>query len=466
MSTCKYHPLKPALYFCRHCNSHICDYCCDENPTATEEDGRRCFICSKPVQFLGAAHSVEPFWRRLDKIYRYGFTSQALTAIVVCSFLTLLSLYNPWLILIPTILLTRYSFNCLSETANGNMKAPTLYDSFNGGIQLMLQLIGIVLIAGGLVTLASMFLGGEVGALVGLLVIFLLPAIFILLAINGTLSEAINPSNIGRLIAAAGAPYIIMLLFIFVMMASIGLINTMIGDGHRAMQFIAQNLVSNYYTVVIFHLMGYLVFQKQDAFGYYAADSDYAREPRSQTEIELAHIEVLVKEGYYQHALEMYRELLPKHFNNLALWEKCLKLMCQVGEPTQVAKFADQFLPRLLSRDDEFAVAKVYREILEAARGYQPRQSDLAIRLGQILFNMGDHREVARLLNNFHKRHQDKREIYDAYNLLANSLDRIPTMEKKANSYRVFLESLQGQMDKEREKELRDNPLAKFTKRV
>lgn len=442
MSHCKYHPLMAARYYCRHCQTHTCDQCCDEQPAADEGNGRRCFICSRPVTDLGAAFTVEPFWRRLDKIYRYGFSGNAITVIIVCSLLTMASLYNPWLILIPSIVMTRYSFNCLEHTALGKLNAPPLSQSFTGGIRLLLQLIAILILAVGFIGVCGYFLGPEMAALAGLLVLFIAPAVFILLAINGTLNEAINPGNLGQLIAATGAPYIIMLLFVFVMTASVGLLNTLIGDSHQAIQFFAQNLVSNYYTVVIFHLMGYLVFQKQEALGYYAADSEFNREPRSAFEIEQARIEVLVKEGHYQPALDVYRDLLPKHRTQVALWEKCLKLICQVGEPDQVKRFADQALPLLLARDDDFYVANVYRDIVAKAPTYQPMRSQNSIRLGQILFNLGDYRAVAKLLNQFHKRHQDPKEIAIAYDLLASALERIPGLEPKAKNYRTYLSRL------------------------
>ncbi|BFM09093.1 DUF4013 domain-containing protein [Halioxenophilus aromaticivorans] len=444
MSQCKYHPLVASRYHCQQCQSHTCDKCCDENPTGDQDVGRRCFTCGQTVTDMGSAHSAAPFWRRLDKIYRYGLSANALVVIAACSLLTVFSLYNPWLLIIPSIILTRYSFNCLEQTALGSMKAPSLTNSFSGGITLLVQLTVIILLAGGLVAVCAYYLGPNMAALAGFVVLFTLPAIFILLAINGTLGEAISPANIGQMISATGATYIIMLLFIFVMVASVGVINALIGDGHEHVQFFAQNLVANYYTVVVFHLMGYLVFQKQEALGFYASDSDFSREPRTEFEIEQARIEVLVKEGQYEHALDAYRDVLPKHPNNIALWEKCLKLMCFVGTEQQVSRFADQILPRLINKDDDFYIAKIYRDILRKAPQFRPKRSANTLRIAQVLFALGDYRAVAKLLHEFHKRHsEDNREIYAAYDLLANSLERIPGLEPKAKNYRVFLKRLE-----------------------
>lgn len=465
MSHCKYHPLAPATYYCRACQINTCDQCCGEHNQAGDEDSRRCFICFKPMTYLGAAHSVEPFWRRLDKIYRYGLAPQPLIAIVVCSVLSALSLYEWWLAIIPALLMTRYSFHCLDETARGKLRAPNFSESFTGGLLLIGQLFAILFVAFASLAAATQFVGPELTFLIALAELFALPAVFILLAINGTLSESLNPSNIMRLIASCGAAYIVMLLFVFVMIASVELLSAMIGEGHAFIQFTTSSIISNYYTIIVFHLMGYLVFQKQDALGFYAGDSEQTREPRSETDISLAQIEVLVKEGHYDHALDLYRELLPKNYNNLSLWQKCLRLMCIVGSKKQIARMADQILPRLLSRNDEFAVSKAYRDIKDAYPAYLPEDGELRVRLAQILFNLGDYRAVAGLLNNFHKDYQDKPLINQAYTLLANALERIPGLEEKAKSYHNYLSRLREVMEKQYQEQLKENPLAKFNKR-
>jgi tetratricopeptide (TPR) repeat protein len=457
--------LAPARYYCRNCQRFTCDTCTDENPATDVEQDRRCFICSSPVTFLGAAHSVEPFWRRINKIFQYGISKQALIAITVCSICSLIGLYSVWMLLLSSVLMVRYSFNCLEQTAYGNMSAPAFGDSFSGGIQLMLQLIGVVIVAVGALILIATAVGEEFLMLAIMVEVFVLPAVFILLAMNGNLSEALSPSNIGRLIKSTGAAYVIALIFIFILLSSVAIITEMIGEQHQGILFVAQNLVSNFYTVITFHLLGYLVFQKQDALGFYAEDSDVTREPRAEVDIQLAHIEVLVKEGRYQHAVEIYRELLPKHPNNLRLWERCLKLLVAVGSPQDISRFADQFLPRRLARDDEFAIAALYREIRLAAPAYQPRSPDTAVRIARVLFNLGDFREVVNLLNNFHKRHDDKPAIFDAYTLLSASLHKIPSLEHKAGSYEKFLKILETQIAQDREKELKENPLAKFQNR-
>ncbi len=467
MSHCKYHPLVSASYYCRHCKRFTCDNCSDENVASENDEAKRCFICRQPLSFLGAAYSVEPFWRRLNKIYRYGFKPQALQLIALTTVLTLVAQFIGifWVYILPLAISLRYSFDCLEKTAEGVMEPPQVVDSLQGGLKLLIQLIGIMILAFALLHFTSAFLGAELAIVMVLLELFLLPAVFILLAIEGSLPEAVNPSNISRLIKATGASYVIMLIFIAIMMSSVVVLDGLIGAGHSNIQIIANSMISGYYQIITFHMMGYLVFQKQDALGFYAADSSVIREPRQELDVRLAHIEVLVKEGLYQDALEIYKEILPKNYNNLSLWEKCFRLMCAVNDKDGLVRYADAYLPRIMSRNEEFATTSTYRTIINVAPDYMPQKPDICIQLAKDLLNQGDPKAAIKLLNNFHKRFNDKSLVFSAYSLLVTALEKVPNLAAKADNYRKFLAKLEADMSAEREQELKDNPLAKFMSR-
>lgn len=464
MSHCKYHPLKPASYYCRNCKLFTCESCCDENPASDDIEARRCFNCGQPLTFLGAAYSVEPFWRKLDQIYRYGFNKQSLMLIGLVTVIAFLAQYYQvtLLLLVPAIFLMRYSFQCLENTAAGKMEAPKVEESFNGGIQLLAQVIAIGGLGIALVIVVESFLGEELAIVMLCLVLIVLPANFILLAVNGDLAEAVSPSNIVQLIKSTGAAYIIMLVFLFIMSSSLVLLSSLIGAEHKNIQIITSNLITGYYSVITFHMMGYLVFQKQDALGFYAPDSSVSHEPRTELQIKTAQIEVLVKEGRYALAIEVYRELLPKNHNNLSLWEKCFKLICAVKDKEALERYSDTYLPRIMSRGDEYATVNTYRAISAVIPNYHPSKADVCNDLARDLFNQGDYKSVIKLLNNFHKRYNNKPAIFEAYTLLKSALLKTPNLAHKADSYQKFLDKLKATIDSDREKELKDNPLAKF----
>lgn len=467
MSHCKYHPLKPASYYCRNCKIFTCDVCCDENPASDDLESRRCFNCAQPLTYLGAAYSVEPFWRKLNQIYRYGFKKEALLLIALTTALSFIAEYYQFtiLLLIPAIFLLRYSFQCLENTAAGKMEAPSMKESLEGGVQLLVQVIAIGGLGIALIIAVGSFFGLELAVITLCFVLIVLPANFILLAVNGDIAEAISPSNIVQLIKSTGAAYIVMLVFLFIMSSSLLVLSSIIGTEHQNIQIIANNLVSGYYCIITFHMMGYLVFQKQDALGFYAADSSVSHDPRTELQIKTAQIEVLVKEGRYALAIEIYSELLPKNYNNLSLWEKCFKLICGVRDQDALVRFSDNYLPKIMSRGDEYATANAYRAIIAVIPNYQPSKADICTDLARDLFNQGNYKAVIKVLNNFHKRFNNKEATFEAYTLLANALAKTPALAHKAESYHKFLEKLKTTLDSDREKELKDNPLAKFMTR-
>ncbi|GLS24882.1 hypothetical protein GCM10007877_05960 [Marinibactrum halimedae] len=393
------------------------------------------------MKHLGAAHSVAPFWRELPSIYRYGFSKDALMAIFGTSLLSQLFIHFPLLLLVPTMLLTRYAFSCLQKTAGGKMHPPELGEGFSGSVKLLLQLIGVNILAVALIIVVAMFVHPTAAIVVALLEVIALPAVFILLAIDEDLKEAVNFGRISQLVASTGISYIVLLTFIAIMISSIGILNALVGDAFPHIQFFIQNTISSYYFVIIFHMLGYLVFQNQEALGFYASDSTQQDTIRSEQKIQEARIEVLVKEGEYESALEVYRQLLPKSLSPV-LWERCLTLMLAVGSQTEITRFSDNYLPKLMSRNEEFAVSKMFRSIIEKVPNYGPEDPELRISLAHTLYNAGDFKSTAKLLNNFHKRYEEATYVIEAYTLLANAIEKIPTMASKAESYRKFCNKL------------------------
>ena len=123
---CKYHPIEAATYFCSRCQKYTCDSCSNED---THSGGVSCFLCSRPLKSLGSAATEEPFWRRLDKSFKYPLNTYALVMIVGVSILSSILAYVPFAILWQLMLtgaMVSYCFACLKQTAIGNFTAPDI----------------------------------------------------------------------------------------------------------------------------------------------------------------------------------------------------------------------------------------------------------------------------------------------------------------------------------------------------
>ncbi|MGI9305244.1 MAG: hypothetical protein ACR2RB_21455 [Gammaproteobacteria bacterium] len=395
------------------------------------------------MESLGAAHSAQPFWRRLASVYRYAFSLPAMGVILLASLVSMAA--SSILLLVSTVLLTRYYFCCLENTARGELKAPGVIDCFGGGFTLFVRLILIYIVAAGAVGLIFTAFGLTAGVLASVSLTIALPAIFILLAIHGELLSALNPARILEFLRLTGLSYWLMLVFIFIMLGSVQLLGTLISNADPNAALVVQSGISSYYMITIFHMMGYVVFQNQEALGFYAVDKTAIKKVRTELQVQQAGIEVLVKEGLYERALELYRRLLPEAPDNLGLWTNCFRFLCATRNREALTRLARRFFPLVMEHQGDFAVAQTWRSLIAVVPDYAPDKADLRIRLARALHDVDDNKAVVRLLRSFHKQFDDSEQVSRAYELMASALERIPEQAAKAPQYRQFAARLSRQ---------------------
>jgi hypothetical protein len=166
------------------------------------------------LESLGAANTVEPFWRRLPEAFKYPLNSSSMSLIVGTSIISVLATLMPFLLILSVLMylfaagsILKYSFSCLERTALGEMKAPDVMDAYQGGIKLLFQLVLITIILSAVVGIAGYYLGNAIGGFLLVVVVFSFPAILIRFAQTENMLEAMNPLHALGLIAAIGLPY-------------------------------------------------------------------------------------------------------------------------------------------------------------------------------------------------------------------------------------------------------------------
>ncbi len=163
---------------------------------------------------------------------------------------------------------TKYALEVLRDTAYGNLDPPEFSANIQDGTLLKFLLVCII-IAGiivytGIVTAS---LGVTAFAAIMLLVVF--PAITMSLAIDESLTSAINPGTWVRIISRIGLVYglVVVLLFAGFMtsqwwaLVAQGLIANILGST-------IASAIKNWNLIVAFHLMGYLVYHYRNQLGF------------------------------------------------------------------------------------------------------------------------------------------------------------------------------------------------------
>lgn len=441
MDSCRYHPTVAASWHCRHCARTFCDDCVGQAPHNRHET--TCLLCDAPVDSLGGAGDAEPFWRRLEESFRYPLTLDAGGVIIGGALLGTVAIYLPpifavLLSLFVAGVVVRYSFNCLMSTAQGRLVAPDIVESYGGGISLLFKLLIMLIAVSVLIGLAVTFLGPALGGLIALVVLVLVPAMIMLFAAQDSLRAGLDLRAAWRLVGAIGMPYGVLLGLMLVMMTSVAVIEELLG-GTDFLALTLQSAASNYYSIVMFHIMGYCLFQYQRELGYVAErDDGSTRAPKSERELIDARISVLVKEGRYEDALKAYSTAVKRFPDDRVLGRRCLDFLLATRQEKLLDDYASAFFERALRQPDPAPLAPDYHAVRRVLPSYMPDTAELRVALARELQERGEARHAVQLLNGLHKAFPKYGGLAEAYALMAEVLESLPRLAGQAEKYRAF----------------------------
>jgi len=281
------------------------------------------------------------------------------------------------------------------------------------------------------------------------LIVIGLPAMIVVYAMTENIFEALNPVKLVALVTKIGLPYGLILAILMIMMASVGSLSQLIGQ-QSVITLALQSVVSNYYAVVMFHLMGYMIFQYQHCLGYTAESSQQALQgQRADNDKVLARIKLLIKEGYWSVAEKEFAQALKRYSNdeqlntNFFLFTLSKKTGDAKKERLRCEKIADGYLAYLLRTDQKDRLYHNYNRARLALPDYRPQAPELRYELAILCYDIGNPRASVSLLNGLHKTHPDYPRLTTAYELLAEALDDIPNMAIKAQECRQLIAALE-----------------------
>ncbi|MGH1441311.1 MAG: hypothetical protein ACRBBR_14440 [Cellvibrionaceae bacterium] len=455
MKYCKYYPLTPATYECEHCETSLSDQAVNEGENNTHPS---CFVCQNEVESLGAMYSAEPFWRRFQESFRYPLKTETLVFIVAMAFLNIAAVFLPlaiiWILILFGVFM-KYCFSCLEKTAKGSLIPPNITTAYEGGIVLALKLIAILFIIGFSIVGVQLWLGTGMATLYGVIALCCCPAIIINFSLSESVIDAVNPLKIAYLISAIGLPYGLLLAIILIMSGSVGFINELISNDQSFISFGLQIAVSNYYTIVIFHLMGYMLFQYQGELGFIARqeeDDDETTQGRNAAERTLANIDIQVKEGRYDEALLLFQDALKKHIKNKALHDKCFEFLLATKNFSLIDDFAPLYFSFLSKNQAKDQLTLVYKKIMAIYPKYMPAAPEDRLLLAQECQASGDSLSALRLVNGMHQEFPNFGRLIPAMELMVEALKNLPNMSDKAEKFDLLVKRFKKKKEKERAK--------------
>lgn len=477
MENCKYHPDIKAKHHCPNCDIECCDLCVDEGHHG---ENAFCFTCDQATVKAEGPADVTPFWRRIDQGFRYPLEKPVLVFIAVISFFSAVASLLPLPLMIGLSLLTtgimiKYCFNCLAETATGNLSAPEISGAYEGGILLIFRLFLMLVISIVVVGFIYSSVSTVLGSLLGIFLLVASPAVIITYAMTENIIEALNPIKLASIIGTIGLPYGLILVILMIMIGSVDILSSLIGYEQSLGVLTLQAVVSNFYSIVMFHLMGYMIYQYQYELGVDTSNMHDTLDVRPEQQRLLARARVLLKEGYWGSAEKTlddamkrfqtddelnemnFRFKLATYSLNQEAYEQKERELLEATEkdrapkkplaakhtPAQeLSKMADQYLLHLTQNEKDHQLTTAYQLVAQQTPAYKPHQPKLRHQLAKGFYDAGNPRKAAQLINGLHKDNPKYSQLIPAYELLERSLNDIPGMERQAQACHGLISKL------------------------
>ncbi|HXH71262.1 MAG TPA: hypothetical protein VNI58_00385 [Mariprofundaceae bacterium] len=441
---CRYHPGTPARWHCPDCAIHFCSRCVPAN----ERSEAFCPVCDRLLNRLEFSAEVPPFWKRMPAAFLYPLHPASLVFLIIMSLASLLQLIPLGgiiaALLLPFILM-KYAFQVLQSTAVGHLKPPKGSTSMSGRdfelpVKAYLLLI-VIAILGGLSSMLGLI--AVIIALVGLTIIF--PAMIMVLGVTRSFFQAISPMQLIEMVRMIGPSYLglvgMLILLVGASSALMMLLGPTVTPSNFLVIIVVADFISSYYSIVMFHLMGYVIYQFHEELGVKpeveyepAAGKKKSAEPAGLSPV--AKAQLLVQEGHP----EVAKPFIAKHLSNdmsaqqIQLHELYLKLLKQLGEHEDLGRVGGDYILSLMEHGHGKKALQIFRLCYEVDPQFQLNHAEHTHSLMQAAQKASDYDLMLALANNFAKRFPTYPGLFELYLSVARVLHEHFKRDKQASS--------------------------------
>lgn len=192
--------------------------------------------------------------------------------------------------------------------------------------------------------------------------------------------------------------------------------------------------VEFYFTLIIYHMMGYVIYQYHDALGLHAAVSYEKAESRQmpQKDPVLAKLGALIAEGKQQEAIDLLREELRTRWENNDLHERYQKLLVAAGKQTVALQHAREFIAKLTNEKRMFQALDLCEQSMKRDAEFQLQDSYQVYELANAAYMSKRQKLALDLMRRFDKRYPQHPHIPSVYLLSARILGDHFRMTKEA----------------------------------
>lgn len=433
---CTYHPTQLALWSCPRCKANLCPGCIVKRNVeqyGTRKDFCFCPKCNIFANKLSITNLIVPFWKRLPHFFTYPLHPAPLALMVIIAIASILftepSFRNFLILFLIWSIMLKYSFSALVSTSNGNLKPPkiTLGTVF-GDFGIVFKQIGIFLVLAILLMEIFKKFGLVVALTCLVFYILLIPAMIIILAVTKSLPTAIFPTAIVRMAWRIGWPYLEMYFFLILLVGAPTVLGGMLATAlPEKAYFIVRAFAESYYTLVSYHLMGYVMFQYHEKVGYliiYEGEEPVPQKGEADTGgaagALLNTVSVLIKAGSLDEAIALIREKTGGSISDLKLAERYYNLLNIRELFPDMVEYGRSYLDLLVKAKQVEKTCQVYQECKSRDAEFTPAPATL-YSVARELNNLGKPEEALAAFGEFIKLDSANPLIQNAYFLMAKT---------------------------------------------
>lgn len=373
---------------------------------------------------------ITPFWQRLPLFFRYPLHVEPLLYMFLLSLATVLAFVLPvpspldYLIVLFGVWLAfiRYSYKTLDQTAQGLLtpEQHRFYDA-EGRANLPYKLFAIVMAVGFVIDLAS-DAGGLVYGAVLVFCTLALPACVMNLSITQSFWSGLNPLAAISTMRIVGLPYLGLCAFLFLLLTSQDvLLSALLPRMPEWLILPALNFVVMYFTLIMFNMMGYVIYQNHHFLGTNvsaAASGEGAKHGVKEPDA----IGRLIGAGQVDEALDLAYEAQRVAPDDVAANDRYHKLLVLAGRDDRLLSHARRYLSLLLQKGLGDEALTLYRAMQAKDAGFAPEQPAQLLKLAEAARRRREFPQALAMVKGFDKRFPRHAEIPAVYLFAARVL--------------------------------------------
>ena len=440
-ATCDRHPTQPAWWNCPRCYKNLCPQCISKRTGGGPLQNQTLYFCPKcnvETNALDLSQVIPPFWTRLHKFFVYPASSiSSIGIILVLSILSTFSWKSGLFLFGMNFFLwsfmVMYAFQSLKVTAEGRLTPPPISGNIlEDNLIIVIKQILLYLALTAIFFLLLISTGPFFAIFYAIYLGLSLPSMLTILIINNSLIQALNPAVVIGVIVRIGWSYLLLLFFLILLLAAPTALHfSVIQHLPDKMQMFMYTIASNYYTLVMYHMVGYVILQYHNRVGYpveletilaamapagtvAAAVAEKATTPNPHGDL-LNEIGLLVQEGELGKAIAQIEQSVEVlEIKDLELSERYAGLLKMQKQDAKLLDYAPRHLELTVRAGKKKDALALYIHCLQLDKTFSPKALVL-FKIASWLNESEKGKEAIYALNSLIKQYPDDTLVPKAY---------------------------------------------------